>query len=244
MPPRIIAHRGLSSRTPENTLASVRAAIDLGVPMVEVDVHLTADDEVVVIHDRTLQRTTTGNGAVRAYLLSELRAYDAGSWFDPAFADERIPTLREILSLTPRDRGLNVEIKSYRFHDIDPDHLASRVTSVVREAGDMGRVLFTSFDHSILAAVRRKESGASIGFLNGWMRSLLRHPLRLTRELDADVFICARQEFRQSYLEEAHAGGVSVFVYTVNDPQEAQRLSNAGVDGIITDVADRLMTFF
>lgn len=239
--PRIIGHRGIASRAPENTMASLRAALSLGVPMIEVDVHLTADDEVVVIHDRTLQRTTTGNGSVRSYTRRELEAFDAGSWFDPSFADQRIPTLQQVLALAGDNAEVNVEIKSYRFHRIDPRHLVERVLAVVRGAGAVGRVLFTSFAEDVLAAVRQLEPQASVGYLNTWMRSLFRDPLTVSGRLGAQVFICARQEFRRSYLEDAHGGGMAVFVYTVNDPSEAQRLADAGVDGIITDAADKLL---
>ena len=99
-PPYVIAHRGISARAPENTLASFALAVNSpGIDMVELDVRLTRDEEVIVLHDRTLQRTTTGNGIARKYSLQELSKYDAGSWFEPAFQTERIPTLRQVLQL-------------------------------------------------------------------------------------------------------------------------------------------------
>ncbi len=240
-PPLVIAHRGLSSRAPENTIAAIAAALDVGVPMVEVDVHLTADNQVVVIHDRTLQRTSTGNGAIRSYELAELEDVDAGSWFDAAFASERIPTLSQVLALLGPDAKLNIEIKSYRFHRIHPDLLVAPILQCVDEAGALARVLFTSFDAQVLEAVRRHKPAASVGFLPSWFTTLLRDPLQVVRTLGASAFICSRQEFRRAYLEHAHSLGTAVFVYTVNDEAEGQRLSDAGVDGLITDAADKLI---
>ncbi|MEJ2581150.1 MAG: glycerophosphodiester phosphodiesterase family protein, partial [Acidobacteriota bacterium] len=90
---RVIAHRGFSGAAPENTLAAVRAAIEVGADMAEIDVTLSADMQVVVIHDATLDRTTNGSGEVSRFALEDLRKLDAGSWFDPSFAGEIIPTL-------------------------------------------------------------------------------------------------------------------------------------------------------
>jgi len=209
--------------------------------MIEVDVHLTADDEVVVIHDRTLQRTTTGNGAVRSYAFGELADIDAGSWFDPLFADQRIPTLRQVLDLVGDSAELNIEIKSYMYRGIDPHHLASRVLACVGEANAMDRVLFTSFDRHVLSAIRHQDPDACLGILQSWMRNLFHDPLTIAREVGASACICSRQEFRRSFLDTAHEHGMPVFVYTVNDPEEARRLSGAGVDGLITDSADTLL---
>jgi glycerophosphoryl diester phosphodiesterase len=96
-PPYIVAHRGISAKAPENTLAAFNLAASVpGIDMVELDVRLTKDEEVIVLHDRTLQRTSTGNGPARNYSLEEIRGLDAGSWFHPMFSEQRIPTLAEI----------------------------------------------------------------------------------------------------------------------------------------------------
>src|SRR5216684_4181789 len=94
----VIAHRGASGHSPENTMAAFRRAVELGARFIETDLHLSRDGEIVAIHDPTLDRTTSGRGPVMAHSLDELRQLDAGSWFSPEFAGERIPTLDEILS--------------------------------------------------------------------------------------------------------------------------------------------------
>src|SRR5512135_1256334 len=110
-PPYVVAHRGISAKAPENTLASFELASKVtGIDMVELDVRLTKDEEVIVLHDRTLQRTTTGNGIARKYTLNELSKYDAGSWFDPRYKSERIPKLAEVLRLVGASRWVDIEI--------------------------------------------------------------------------------------------------------------------------------------
>src|SRR5580698_1292613 len=91
--PWIIAHRGASAYAPENTLAAFQRAVELGAPFIETDIHLTRDARFVAFHDKMLQRTTNGRGAVSDYTLAELRGLDAGNWFDRQFGGERIPTL-------------------------------------------------------------------------------------------------------------------------------------------------------
>jgi len=208
--------------------------------MVEVDVHLALDDTVVAIHDRTLQRTTTGNGAVRSYRLEEIRTFDAGSWFDPSFADERVPTLEEVLQATGPDVWMNIELKYYPFYPIPREHLAQCVLQCVRKNGAINRVLFTSFDPPLLAQIRKLEPSASVGILHDWLRNFFRSPFDLAASIGAKAFICARRELRISSVSRARNRGMAVFVYTVNDSAEAGRLAGLGVDGLITDVADVL----
>src|SRR5512141_45573 len=109
--PLLIGHRGYPARFPENTLAAFAGAMDAGCDMIELDVTLTADRRVVVIHDDTLDRTTSGTGPVRERTLAQIRALDAGSWFAPRFAVERVPLLSEVVAATAGRCMLNIEIK-------------------------------------------------------------------------------------------------------------------------------------
>lgn len=113
--PIVIGHRGAAARAPENTLAGLRRARSLGCRWVEVDVRLTADDRAILFHDDRLERTTDGRGKVGALSLARIRRHDAGSWFDPSFAEERVPTLEEAVTLLAELRlGVNIELKSPR----------------------------------------------------------------------------------------------------------------------------------
>ena len=126
---RVIGHRGAAARAPENTLAGLRGAKQLGCEAVEFDVRLTADGGLVLCHDATLDRTTTGHGRVSARSLAEVRDYDAGVRFNPAFAGERVPTLNEALLLAAElDLAANVEIKADRGRDYAT---AAAVTAVL-----------------------------------------------------------------------------------------------------------------
>jgi glycerophosphoryl diester phosphodiesterase len=146
--PYVVAHRGISGKVPENTLAAFSRACETpGIDMIELDVRLSGDDHVIVLHDRTLQRTSTGNGAARNYSIAELKEFDAGSWFDPTFSKERIPTLEEVLVLVNKRRWVNIELKSDFFFPEKHGHLERRVLDCVRSLGYYDHVLFSSFNH-------------------------------------------------------------------------------------------------
>ena len=109
--PLIAAHRGFSAQYPENTMASFEAAVQAGAHMIELDVTLSRDEEVVVIHDDTVDRTSDGSGPVRAFTLRELKQLDAGRWFQPRFSGEKIPALKEVLAAFKDRIWINIEIK-------------------------------------------------------------------------------------------------------------------------------------
>ena len=137
-PITVTAHRGFSGENPENTLASFRAAIAAGADMVELDVHLTRDNELVVIHDDTLERTTDGKGNVADKTLAELKRLDAGFKFNPRFAGERIPTLTEVLDVTRGRILVNIELKKGKNFPYTMEELADRTLAVVEKAGMTG----------------------------------------------------------------------------------------------------------
>ena len=149
--PLVAAHRGASRFAPENTMASFQKAVALGARAIELDVRLTADDEVVVVHDHGLRRTTTGQGQVGDRTWSEVRALDAGSRFDSAFADERVPRLDDVLSWAKDRVWLNIELKPATGDD---GRLARRVVDVVRDLSMTDGCLVMSFDHVAVEAAK------------------------------------------------------------------------------------------
>lgn len=239
--PFVAAHRGLSAAAPENTLAAFRLALEAGVDMLELDVHLTRDHRVAVIHDRTLQRTTTGNGPVRAYTSAEIAALDAGSWFDPRFSAEGVPLLEDVIALAAGRCWLNVELKSHRFHREHPDAYARRVVDVVRTHAALDRVCFSSFDGELVKCIRTVEPRATTGVLYNWHRDFWRSPSAIAARCDASVFICSWTELTRQRLADAKAAGLGVAVYTVNDSEEALRQADRGVDLLISDAPDRIL---
>lgn len=239
--PYIIAHRGISGKAPENTLSSFARAVSTpGVKMIELDVRISQDEHVIVLHDRTLQRTSTGNGAARNYTLKEIKEFDAGSWFHPAFSSERIPTLREVLQLVKGKAWFNIELKGdffYRNHEF----FVRRVIETVRAEGVEDQVLYSSFTHDLLALVRKEEPKAITGVIYNIYRDFGRPPSKLAGRVHASVFVCAKHELRKSMIRDARQHGLALYVYTLNSIQDARKMIQLGVDGIISDNADDII---
>jgi len=228
----VIAHRGASGTCPENTLAAFRRAEALGAGMIELDVQLTRDGAVVVMHDWTLERTTDGAGAVRDRTLAELRVLDAGAWFAPAFRGERVPTLAEVLAAVRLP--VNVELKP-----VGDDGLVERVLAVVDAAGAGARVVFSSFDASSLVRLRDRASGARIGVL--WEDAPIDEALRLAERVGARTLHVRKDAITEAVVVAARAAGLGVLGWTVNDPRDCDRLDAAGVDGVFTDFPERFL---
>ena len=197
-------HRGNPSEYPENTLASFRSAIELGVDMIECDVHLSADGELVVIHDHTLQRTTDGTGLVVQRSLAELRRLDAGN-------GERLPVLAEVCALA-RDRvGLCIEIKQI---PIPYPGLEERLVGLLRELDMVKQTAVISFDHRAVRRLKDLEPRLMTGVLEG-ARPI--DPAGLLRRAVADIYAPHYGAMDPELVEEVHAAGGVVGVWTVDD---------------------------
>lgn len=154
-----IAHRGASSYAPENTVAAFDLALQMGVRHIELDVHSTRDDHLVVIHDDTVDRTTNGSGSVADHTLATLRALDAGAWFGAGFAGQRIPTLGEVFERYKGRTHFHVEIKGH------PKGLAERTVDLVRTFGISEHVTMTSFQKARLEETRAYAADLPTGWL-------------------------------------------------------------------------------
>lgn len=231
---QIWGHRGAMDFAPMNTLASFREALAQGADGVELDVHLSADGQVVVIHDATLDATTNGNGAVGELQLEELKALDAGSWFDPRFKDERIPTLLEVFDALPVETTVNVEIKtSYRNTHNDIQALVGLTVDVVRTCRRQNSVIFSSFDPRAIRLLTRLapeiERALLVDNNRPWWMGLLSLGLS-TQAIHPHYAIVSPQLVAQ-----AHARGQKVNVWTANDVTDAKRLAALGVDALISN---------
>jgi len=241
--PLLAAHRGISSKAPENTLASFTLALNTpGIDMIELDVRLTKDEQVIVLHDRTLQRTSTGNGFARKYTLDEINKFDAGSWFSPVFSSERIPTLRSVLQLVGKSLWVNVEIKSDLFHKEPAGLLERRTLEVLEECEMKHAVLVSSFDHQLVASIKRMAPEIKVGVLYNFFRDFGRLPSKLARRVDASAFICGRQEVSQAMIDDAHNHSIAIYVYTLNSIHDAEKMLRLGVDGVLSDNADEIVS--
>lgn len=229
-PPRLpelmicIGHRGARGHEPENTLRSVKRALELGADAIEIDVQLV-EGELIVFHDARLDRTTNGRGSVQRQSLAVLRALDAG-------LGERIPTLREVFDMVDRRVWINVELKGRR----TAEPAAALINEYIRERGwRADDFLVSSFHRSEL--LRLVGRGIPLGIL-------FERSARLFAGLAARLGACAihppLRHVTRRLIERAHARGLKVFVYTVNRPKDIERMRALGVDGVFTDFPERV----
>src|SRR5690606_20002442 len=155
--PLIIAHRGASDQAPETTMAAFRRALDIGADGIELDVHMSADGRLVVIHDETVDRTSNGKGLVKDKTLAELKELDFGSWFSEGFRGEKIPELEDVLELlSDRDVLLNIEIKN---GPVFYPGIETAVADALQKYGMTDRTIISSFNHYTLVEIRRYDPG-------------------------------------------------------------------------------------
>ncbi len=228
--PKIIAHRGASVFAPENTLAAFNHAYKLGADGIELDVMLTNDDEIVVIHDDTVDRTTNGSGRVSDFSYRTLRDLDAGSIFSNDFRGEHLPTLVEVYEQFGGKLLINVELKNYASLF---DQLPQKVVALTKDFKLTDSVLFSSFNPRNLSVVNRLEPAIKLGLLTfpGKSGSLLRGPLG--RLFPYDALHPYFSDVNEKMVSKLHAMGRKVNVWTVDDPVELRRLSDLAVDAII-----------
>lgn len=236
--PRIIAHRGASAAAPENTLAAFRTALEQQADGIELDIHLSKDGVPVVCHDTLLLRTTGQPGRISDYTVRELKDFDAGSWFGPQFAGERLPLLSEVLELCSTqepDFIINIELKSGS--KLYPG-IEEKAVAAVDGSHYRGRIIYSSFDHYALRRLKEINRHLKTGVLYG---AALVDPWRYRDILAFDALHPAWHTLTPEIIREAHAHGLEINTFTVDDLFYAQQLISAGVDAIITNVPDRLI---
>jgi glycerophosphoryl diester phosphodiesterase len=230
--PLLIGHRGYPALCPENTLASFEGAMQAGCDMIELDVTLTRDRKVVVIHDDTLDRTTNGKGPVSGHALEEIKALDAGSWFDARFAEERVPELSEVIKLTAGRCMLNIEIKESAFEAIYPvDAIEHQVVKLVKTSGAMDRVIISSFDKRILERIAAMDAPPAVAYISdhGADKSVLEMLLKMRSFSWHPRFTVLTRD----QVDMLHAVGIKIFPWTINTRTEAEKVLALGVDGLI-----------
>lgn len=236
--PLVVAHRGASALAPEHTIAAYEKAIEAGADALELDVRLSADDQVVVIHDATLDRTTDGSGPVHERTLQQLKRLDAGAWFGPAFQGQRIQTLTEVLERFRDRAGFTVELKGGS--DFYPG-IEERVLTFLQIYDVLDRSLVVSFDHPALQKLKGLDRDVRVGAL---VTGRLLDPTALAPPGMLDA-VCLRAELTtEREVELVRKAGLEVYVWVVNEPLLARRLAGWGVRGLITDRPDLLRPLF
>ncbi len=224
-----IAHRGASGDFPENTLCAFAAAIEAGAQMCELDIQSTADGTMVVIHDNTVNRTTDGAGKVLYMSAEQVAALDAGSWREPRFAGERIPTLQQVFELISSHCALNIELKA--------DGIEDAVCTMVRAFKAESSTIISSFAWKALENVRKMAPEIQVGVLASRAPAKL---LEAAIEMKAFAVHPRFDLVSAEFCNEAHRHGLQVYTWTADEPEVMCRLISAGVDGIMTNYPARL----
>ena len=224
----LIGHRGGAGIGPENTVVAIETSIRSEADGVEVDVRLTADRALVLMHDPDVSRTTNGSGRVDALTLAELRALDAGD-------GARVPTLEEALEVVPADRLIVVELKGHPWESgYDPGEPAARAVAALLAPGGARRVVVSSFNPVALQVVRSSAPAVRTAVLTTAAFDLASN---LAGAIDGGHDEChvPAQILEEAFVREAHAAGKGVVAWTVNDPHRLVTFAGWGVDGVITD---------
>ncbi|HHY78926.1 MAG TPA: glycerophosphodiester phosphodiesterase [Thermoanaerobacter sp.] len=236
MKPLVIAHRGDSRNAPENTLASFKRALEMGADGIELDVQLTKDGQLVVIHDERVDRTTDGIGFVKDFTLKELKRLDAGIKFDKKFAGERIPTLNEVFELIGHKNFIiNIEIKS---GVVLYPGIEEKLVEAIKDYDFEEKVVISSFNHYSLRDVKRIAPEFKIGLL---YQCGLVEPWHMAIRMKAYSLHPFYFNIIPELVEGCKKNNIKLFPWTVDRKEDMEMMIKAGVDAIITDDPQTLM---
>jgi glycerophosphoryl diester phosphodiesterase len=216
-----IGHRGARAYAPENTIKSFEKAIEIGVDAVELDIRKTSDNELVVIHDADIKRTTNGKGLVSELTLKEIKSFSADG--------EKIPTLDETLNFLDKKVKVFIELKETGVEE--------QVLSIVRSKGLEKNVVIVSFLEDALKKVRELDSDIETGLIYAKHRN----PVKAALDLKANYLLALYRFTHSANVQKAHENGLKMVVWTINNPDEVNEYFNKGVDGIASDKPDILM---
>jgi len=222
----IIGHRGAASYEPENTLLSIGKAIDLKVNAVEIDVHLTKDNNLVVIHDDKVDKTTNNKGYVKNFNLSELKKLDAGK-------NEKIPTLQEVIDFVKGKIKLIIELKGLK--------TAKPVVRLIEKNKIVKDVYVISFWHDMVKEVKELNKNIKTGVL------FVGHPVNavnLAKDADADVLVMNYKFISKKLVDDAHKSSLKVFVWNIDDKEDIKPIADLKVDAIGSNKPDIIVEYF
>jgi len=220
----VMAHRGASAAAPENTIAAIEMAIDSGAQWVEIDVQETADGRVVVIHDSDLKKIGGSPLTVAGSTLEQLQQVDIGSWFSDEFADQRVPTLEQVLELCKDRIRVNIELKYYG----KQVRLEERVAEIVERTGMTSQVKFMSLSYDGIQTLHRLRPDWKVGLLSSVAVGNL-------ADLDVDFLALNGRAASRHMIRQANKRGKEVMVWTVNDAVAMASMIGRGADALITD---------
>jgi len=243
----VTGHRGAGGLAPENTLAAIQLGLDLGVDRIEIDIHQTKDNHLVVLHDRSLRRTTTGSGFVKQKNLDEILKYSAGYKFNKYYIKEKVPTLEQVIDLIDGRAELLIETKySFMYYPNIERHLINVIKN--KNAKNWCKVI--SFNDRALFRIHKLDKEIKLGKLFVGKHAKL--PLSFDKGVNikplkryhfVDEIIVKHVYATTAIIEKVHEFGKQLHVWTVNDEETIKKLVDRGVDGIISDYPNLLMKF-
>lgn len=229
---KITAHRGFSSKAPENTEPAFQEALEIGADFIELDVQLSHDGEIVVFHDKSLSRITGIKEQVRNMTYSQLLELDYGKWFGDEFKGTAIMTLDEVLEKFGNKINLNIEIKK-----TDDELDTARITAeLIKKYNCEDSCYVTSFSYNALRAVKKINPDIKTGLISNFMTYGGYSTLH-----DIDALSLNKKFVSQNLINNIHLNGKRVFIWTVNDRSEADKFIRMGADNIITDKPDMVI---
>lgn len=233
--PYVIGHRGASGEAPENTMASFELAVEQQADLVELDVHLTSDGVLVVIHDFAVDRTTDGHGLVMDLTSAEVRGLDAAARFPGGFRRQVVPTLDEVLEWARGHVAIAIELKSGPVHY---PGIESRVAETVERHGMSDNTVVISFDHTILLKLKRAFPGIATGALYACAPV---SPSSLAMAAHSDALLPHWGDLSRDMVEDAHMNGLAISTWAVDEERDMGWVMSMGVDAIATNYPGRLV---
>jgi glycerophosphoryl diester phosphodiesterase len=235
-----IAHRGASGHAPENTMAAFQKGFDMKVDYIEFDVHMTKDGELVLMHDLTVDRTTNGHGYVSDLTLDEIKQFDAGSWFHEDFVGEKVPTFEETLDAFRGKVGLLIELKSPERYPGMEEKVAEALKERKMDRSSNHKVIIQSFNHESMKKSKELLPHIPHGVLAGPSWANVTDEQLEEFSTYADYFNPNMTIVTPELVSRIHAVGMKIFPYTSRTQEQANRLFELKVDGIITDFPEHV----
>ena len=240
----VISHRGANRRAPQNTIPAFRKSLEIGVDGFETDVHLTQDGVPVICHNYDIEATSNGKGPIRDKSFEELRKFDFGSYFSTVYVETKIPALDEFLALCKENpvKVMNIELKPPKDKSLE---IVKITIDKVKEYGLFNSLIISSFSPAIIKECKNVDENTKTGFLycqknKDYVSRLMFDYVNVAKALRADYLHPQSYCVTKRYVEKLHENGIGVNPWTVDSDREIKRMIACGVDGIITDVPDRV----
>lgn len=235
-----VAHRGASGHAPENTMGAFQKGFEMKADYIEIDVQMTKDGELVVIHDTTVNRTTNGTGKVGDLTFEEIRQLDAGSWFSEAYAGEKVPTFEEVIDAFRGKVGILIELKAPELYPGIEKKIADVLVERNMDGSNNGKVILQSFNHESMKKSKELLPNLPHGVLAGTGWADVTEEQLAQFAAYADYFNPNMNIVTEELVNEVHEAGMQIYPYTSRTQEQALRLFDLKVDGIITDYTEHV----